>query len=172
MKKTLLLAAVVGLVGCSSVPTAIKLPPDQVAGFYQTDAAAKTKAVAYFTCGRVTLESWAGRKEYDASSCEYIVNGAAYKSLDKGTVGRLVVSPGTYQITQTAGTGETSVPLNLDLKAGDVVLVKAHFGMKSGAMGGALTANYVRSVDYDKEGVLAQVKGKQPVLMEPAPEAK
>lgn len=170
MKAALVLAAsLVGLAGCSSIPFATKMTPEQSTGFFSAGRDSKNGTV-FFICGRQTVATPLMTQQGDSPACQYSVDSTVYKGLEKGSVGRLDLKPGTHEISQPDPTGSSSmiVPLKLELRAGELALVKAHFDMKTGALGGALSGVRVFTVDYDKEDVLAKVKDKQPVLMEPA----
>lgn len=169
MKKAIVLAmAAVGLVACSSMPMATKVAPDQATGFF-SPGKDTTNGTVYFVCGRHTYSSWLVSTKSELGGCQYSVNSVAYKGIEKGSIGRLDLKSGTYEIKQVDQPLATIVPLKLEVRVGEVVLVKAHYDMKAGVLGGAINASHVFTVDYDKEDVLAKVKGKQPVLMEPAP---
>lgn len=170
MKKAIALAmSAVSLVACSSMPMATKVAPDQATGFFSSGKDT-TNGTVFFICGRQTVSTPLMNQQGDSPACQYTVDSTVYKGLEKGSVGRLDLKPGTHQISQPDPTGSSSVivPLKLELRAGEFALVKAHFDMKTGALGGALSGVRVFTVDYDKEDVLAKVKDKQPVLMEPA----
>ena len=172
MKKAIALAvSAISLVACSSMPMATKIAPEQSTGFFSAGKDAKSGTV-YFTCGRHTYSSWLVSTKSELGGCQYSVNSVAYKGIEKGSIGRLDLTAGTYEIKQVDQPLATIVPLKLEVRAGEVVLVKAHYDMKAGVLGGAINASHVFTVDYDKEDVLEKVKDKQPVLMEPAPEAK
>lgn len=174
MTKAILLAvSAVSLVACSSMPMATKIAPEQSTGFFSAGKDAKTGTV-FFVCGRQTVATLLMSHQGDSPACQYSVNSAVYKGLEKGAVGRLDLKPGTYQISQPTPSSSSimSVPLKLELRSGEIVLVKAHFDMKTGLLGGGASAVSVFTVDYDKEDVLEKIKGRQPMLMEPAPEAK
>lgn len=174
MKRAIALAmSAIGLVACSSMPMATKMAPDQSVGFFSASKDAKAGTV-YFTCGRQTVATLLMSHQTESPACQYSVNSTVYKGLEKGSVGRLDLKPGTYQISQPTQSSSSimSVPLKLELRAGEIVLVKAHFDMKTGLLGGGASAVNVFTVDYDKEDVLEKIKGRQPMLMEPAPEAK
>jgi hypothetical protein len=162
----LLVVSVIGLVACSSMPMATKVAPDQATGFFNTSKDAKNGTV-FFTCGRQTYSSWLVSTKAELAGCQYSVDSIAYKGLEKGAVGRLDLKAGTYEIKQVEQPMATIVPLKLEVRAGEIVLVKAHYDMKAGVLGGALNAGHVFTVDYDKEDVLEKIKSKQPVLMEP-----
>lgn len=171
MKKAIALAmSAISLVACSSMPMATKVTPDQSAGFFSTGKDAKAGTV-FFMCGRQTVATALMSHQADSPACQYSVNGTSYKGFEKGAVGRMDLKPGIYEISQAdqqPSSSTMNVPLKLDLRAGELVLVKAHFDMKTGALGGALSGVRVFTVDYDKQDVLEKVKGKQPVLMEPS----
>lgn len=172
MKAALVLAAsLVGLVGCSSIPYATKMTPDQSAEFFSAGKDTKNGTV-YFTCGRQTYSSWLVSTKGELAGCQFAVNSTTYKGLEKGSIGRLDLKAGTYEISQPAQMQAAIIPLKLEVRAGEVILVKAHYDIKSGVLGGALNAGHIFTVDYDKEDVLKKVQGMQPVLMEPAPEGK
>lgn len=172
MKKVLLLAiATIGLIGCSSVPLANKMTPDQSTGFF-TAGKDSTAGTVYFTCGRLTTSSWLMTTKNELGACQFSVNSIAYKGVEKGSVGRLDLKSGTYEIKQVIQDLGTSVPLKLEVRAREIVLVKAHYDMKIGPLGGALSAGHVFTVEYDKDDVLEKIKDKQPVLMEPVPDTK
>lgn len=144
------------------------MTPDQSAGFFTAGKDAKNGSV-YFTCGRQTVATLLMSHQGDSPACQYSVNSTVYKGLEKGAVGRLDLKPGTYQISQPTQSSSSimSVPLKLEVRAGEVVLVKAHFDMKTGLLGGGASAVSVFTVDYDKEDVLEKVKDRHPMLMEP-----
>ncbi len=174
MKKAIALVMfAISLVACSSMPMATKVAPDQATGFFSSGKDT-TNGTVYFVCGRQTVATVLMSHQADSPSCQYSVNGTNYKGLEKGSVGRLDLKPGTYQISQPTPSSSSimSVPLKLELRAGEIVLVKAHFDMKTGLLGGGASAVSVFTVDYDKEDALKKVKSRQPMLMEPAPEAK
>lgn len=170
MKNVLLIAvATIGLIGCSSVPLATKMTPDQSQGFFSAGKDAKGGTV-YFTCGRQTVSTLLMTSQTESPTCQYSVNSTLYKAVAKGSVGRLDLKTGTYEIRQPAESSlAVIVPLKLEARPGDVALVKANYEVKQGGLGGALSGAHISSVEYDKDEVLEKIKGKQPVLMEPLP---
>lgn len=164
MKKILLLTAFIILfAGCSSVPKSAPLTGDAAQQFF--NPAVGIKATAYFTCGKWYTKSWLGDSENDSPFCDFLVNSTGYSRIEKNMVGRIELLPGRYQIKQVEESMGVSIPTEVELGRGDVILFTANYTHRVGALGGAMTGNHLFTVELLKNDVLAKIRTKMPVAM-------
>lgn len=165
MKRLALIGVAALAAGCSTIPSSLPITGEAARTFFAQ--APSGKGTIYFTCGKWFTKTAVGDSANESPACDFVVNGKAYSQLKKGSVGRLDLSPGNYEITQGDGAMSVSVPSKVDLKAGGVVLAVANYTHKAGVLGGGMTGNHVFTVDILTSGVVEQVQGKNPASLSP-----
>lgn len=169
MQKTSVCAVLVSIfviAGCATpIPKADKLSASELSTFFER--ASSEKATLYFGCGTWKTESWLAKTTNELPACAFEVNGKPYKLIPKDGVGRLDVTPGLITLQALPGDSLASyVPLQVDLKPGEMAFVTQNLLHKLGALGGALSGAFVYSLEWTKEGVLERARGKQPVKIQ------
>lgn len=164
-KAVLYLTIISGVTGCAtSLPRADKISDAESAGFFSSN---EKNAVVFFTCGARKQSTIFGEIDGKLSACALEINGKPYKQLrGLNLVGRVELAPGTYQMQGVANDPlAVYVPIKIELKGGEPILVQQNLTIKSGPMGGALSSGFVNSLEWTKNDVLNKVAGMQPVNM-------
>lgn len=167
MKKITLIGLVAIFAGCSSIPSSPPIGSEAAKTFFTPSSS--TQGTIYFTCGKWYTKTAITDSSNESPVCDFIVNKKPYTQLKKGSVGRLDLPPGMYEISQGENSMSTSVPAKIDLKAGGIVLAIANYTHKTGVLGGAMTGNHIFSVEIITTGVVTQIQNKSPVQLAPLP---
>ena len=148
------------LTGC--VTTAEKVKTNTVSFFSQKPA--NGSAVVFFTCGTMVTKSPFGDFVMDYPYCTYIVNSDKYITLEKGTVGKLVLSAGEYSVSQNED--DNKIKSIVKVNSGDMIVITANHTVHPSPVGGligGLTSKYIFEVDVSKN--INTVSNKVPVVM-------
>jgi hypothetical protein len=159
----LMVAGVLG--GCASVgPQAEKVSAADTATFFR--GATDGRAVIYFRCGTWKTESWLANSTNNLPGCALQVNGNNMKRVPKDSVGRVEVIPGLLNLQPVPEDSlATYIPMQLEVRAGDVILVTQNLVHKMGLLGGAMSGGFTHSLEWTKDDVTAKVRNSQPVRM-------
>jgi len=148
------------LTGC--VTTAEKVKTNT--GDFFTQKSTNGDAIVFFTCGTMITKTPFGDFDMDYPYCTYIVNSDKYVTLEKGTVGKLSLSPGEYSISQNEDDNE--IKSTIKVNSGDVLVITANHTVHSGPFGGligGLTSKYIFEIEVSKS--INMVVNKTPVVM-------
>jgi outer membrane lipoprotein SlyB len=157
---TMALFTVLLLTGCVTTAEKIKTNTDD----FFSQKPANGNAVVYFTCGTMITKSPFGDFDMDYPYCNYIINSDKYMTLEKGTVGKLSLSPGEYSISQNEDDNE--IKSTIKVNSGDVLVITANHTVHSGLFGGligGLTSKYIFEIEASKS--INTVVNKIPVVM-------
>ncbi|MBW6499668.1 MAG: hypothetical protein K0B09_14875 [Bacteroidales bacterium] len=153
------------LAGCASIgPQAEKLSLAETSNFYKEPS--QGRAALYFRCGSWKTESWLAKSENTLPFCALQVNGNSLKRVVKDSVGRVEVAVGVLTLQPVPEESlATYVPLQLEVREGDVVLVTQNLVHKMGPLGGAMSGGFTYSLEWTKDEVMTRVRKSQPVRM-------
>jgi len=163
--KALSASCIALLSGCATVgPVAEKVSNAERTAFFSPPSS--EKAAVFFVCGTWKTESWLMNSTTDMPGCALEINGMPQKRILKNQVGRVDVSPGTLNLAPVKEDSlATYVPLKVEVRAGEVVLVTQNLVHRLGALGGALSGGFVHSLEWTKEQANQKASVKEPVRM-------
>ena len=159
-----MIVTAIAITGCSSLPRAEKLSDAETAKFLNIEAAQNGAAIVFFTCGESRVESLFGKTANPLHACALEVNGTPHRQLvGRDLAGRITLPPGTYKMQSVPEDSLTTyIPIQLELRGGDVVLVTQYFSQKVGPLGGALSSGFTQSLAWTKDAVLQKISRKTP----------
>jgi len=152
----------IGLLLTGCVTTAEKVKTNH-SNFFSIDSNSKN-ATVFFTCGTMVTKTPFGDFNMEYPYCSYRINSVKYVTLEKGTVGKLNLTPGEYSIDQNED--DNKIKTIIKVNSGDVLLITANHTVHPSPVGGligGLTSRYIFNLDVTK--TINPVMHKTPVVM-------